>query len=316
MPVTNDNTNLTPRTSFDSAALTFEFPGVKVGVAEYDEGPTGCTVIDFGKRVLCAADIRGGSPGTFMADAGSCHALCFAGGSLLGLEAVAGVAAETFAMNGHKPGWENIPCVQGAIIFDMAGPNSVYPDKDLGRAAVRSAHEGTMPLGPHGAGRGARVGKSLGFEMAESGGQGGAFGQYGETKILVVTVVNALGAIIGRDGNVVRGNLDRKTGQRVRVEDDIARRLVAPAESPSPTNTTLTAVITNQRFGQRDLQQIGRQIHASMARCIQPFHTGSDGDVLFTATTFEVTNDALPAVSFGVLASELAWDAVLTSFEA
>ena len=29
----------TPHVSYDGPALTFDFPGVKVGVAEYEEGP-------------------------------------------------------------------------------------------------------------------------------------------------------------------------------------------------------------------------------------------------------------------------------------
>jgi L-aminopeptidase/D-esterase-like protein len=206
--------------------------------------------------------------------------------------------------------------VQGAIIFDMAGPNSVYPDKELGRAAMRSARSGWFPLGQRGAGRAARCGKGVGFDASEPGGQGAAFGQYGETKVLVVTVVNAIGAIVDRDGRVARGHRDTATGERVRFEADVMRRLDAgdAAAAPPPGNTTLTAVITNQRLGPRDLAQLGRQVHASMARCIQPFHTINDGDVLFTASTWDVTNDALPTASLGALASELAWDAVLTSF--
>jgi L-aminopeptidase/D-esterase-like protein len=79
-------------------------------------------------------------------------------------------------------------------------------------------------------------------------------------------------------------------------------------------NTTLTAVVTNQRVAGRDLTQLARQVHASMARAIQPFHTANDGDTLFAVSTYDVANDALPALNLGVLASELAWDAVLASF--
>jgi L-aminopeptidase/D-esterase-like protein len=49
-----------------------------------------------------------------------------------------------------------------------------------------------------------------------------------------------------------------------------------------------------------------------MARAIQPFHTIHDGDVFFTATTSEVENPDLSEIALGVLASELAWDAVLS----
>jgi L-aminopeptidase/D-esterase-like protein len=47
-----------------------------------------------------------------------------------------------------------------------------------------------------------------------------------------------------------------------------------------------------------------------MARAIQPFHTIYDGDVFFSVTTGEVENPALNEIALGVLAAELAWDAV------
>ena len=74
----------------------------------------------------------------------------------------------------------------------------------------------------------------------------------------------------------------------------------------------MTLVATNQALDRWSLQQLARQVHASMARAIQPFHTLYDGDVLYAVTTGEVENAALDPVALGVLASELAWDAVLS----
>jgi L-aminopeptidase/D-esterase-like protein len=48
-----------------------------------------------------------------------------------------------------------------------------------------------------------------------------------------------------------------------------------------------------------------------MARAIQPFHTLVDGDVLFAVSTNEVDDPAVDSIGLGVVASELAWDAVL-----
>ena len=45
-----------------------------------------------------------------------------------------------------------------------------------------------------------------------SAGQGWAFRQVGPTRVAVVTVVNAVGAIVDRQGRVVRGHLDPETG--------------------------------------------------------------------------------------------------------
>ena len=79
-------------------------------------------------------------------------------------------------------------------------------------------------------------------------------------------------------------------------------------------NTTLSVLVTNQRLDRRVLQQLARQVHASMARAIHPFHALVDGDVLYAVTTGEVENERIDSVTLGVVASELAWDAVLASF--
>src|SRR5207244_11506617 len=135
--------------------------------------------------------------------------------SLYGLEATAGVAAELLAQREYRTGWMDIPIVAGAIVFDWGRrDNAVYPDKELGRAALRSAREGLFPLGPRGAGRSATAGQLLAYDEGEPAGQGGAFRRVGETKIAVFTVVNAIGAIVDRDGTVVRGHYDREAGER------------------------------------------------------------------------------------------------------
>lgn len=313
--LTNDTARLVPRTDFDGPALTFDFPALRVGVAEYAEGPTGCTVLHFPEGAALALDVRGGSPGV-LGDYGFVHAICLAGGSLYGLEAASGVAAALLAAHDYAIGWGRIALVSGAIIYDFRGrDNAIYPDKALGRAAFRAATEGTgrFPLGARGAGRNASVGKGFGSDRLEPGGQGGAFRQVGPTKLAVFTVVNAVGAIVGRDGRVVRGHLDRATGMRGHAIAELERRLAAgEASAAAPGNTTLTVVATNQKLGDDALRQWGRQVHASMARAIQPFHALTDGDVLFATTTNEVENDALDAGALGVLASELAWDAVLS----
>src|SRR5271155_2335031 len=53
----------------EGPSLTFDFPAVQIGVAEYEDGPTGATVVRFTKPVLAAVDVRGGAPGTVNTDA-------------------------------------------------------------------------------------------------------------------------------------------------------------------------------------------------------------------------------------------------------
>jgi hypothetical protein len=76
------------RTYPGSRVLKFDFPSFKVGVAEYEEGPTGCTVFHFPEGAATAIDVRGGNVGK-IGDYEFNHAICLAGGSLPGLEAAA-----------------------------------------------------------------------------------------------------------------------------------------------------------------------------------------------------------------------------------
>jgi 6-aminohexanoate-oligomer endohydrolase len=202
----NDTLVLRPRTDFDGPELSFELAGLEIGCAEYDEGPTGCTVFHFPDGASLQTDVRGGSPGTFGVGYEWVNAICLAGGSLYGLEAVSGVAAELFARREYRTGWLDIPLVAGAIIFDYGSrDNGIYPDKELGRAALRAARPGVFPLGARGAGRSATAGKTFALEEREPAGQGAAVRQLGEARIAVFTVVNSVGAIVDREGNIVRG---------------------------------------------------------------------------------------------------------------
>ncbi len=302
----------TPRTTFEGPFLEYDFPSFEVGVAEYDEGPTGCTVFHFLHGADTSIDARGGWVGT-IGDYQRNLAICLAGGSLPGLEATAGIGAELWDRAGRA--LDRMPLVSGAICFDYGGrENRVYPDYALGRAAVRAARAGLFPLGARGAGRSATCGKVLDYARGEPSGQGGAFRQVGPTKVAAFTVVNALGVVLDREGGVARGNLDRQTGRREHPYAEMLRR----AESGQQTdvafrgNTTLTVVITNQKLSRLELTQFGRQVHSSMTRVIFPFHTVLDGDVLFAVTTDEVANPSFGVATLGALASEAVWDAILS----
>lgn len=293
--------------------LDFDFPGMRIGVAEYPEGPTGCTVFAFDRGVICSADVRGGSSGTVFANEdGFVNAICFAGGSLLGLEAASGVASEIFAKRGHQHvEWLDVPLVAGAIVFDFLRKTGHYPDKALGAAAYRAARANAFPIGRVGAGANVYCGKGVTGLGGERSGQGAAALEFGACRIVVVTVVNAMGAIVDRQGNVVRGHLDAKNGERYHLHE--ALRAGRTTNATPNQNTTLTLLATNLKLPSRELKQVARQVHASMARAIQPFHTVFDGDALFAVTTNAVEEPSIPdGAAFGALASEVAWDAVLS----
>jgi L-aminopeptidase/D-esterase-like protein len=295
---TNDNTRLVPRTDFSGGrVLDFDFRGLEIGIAEYEEGPTGCTVFHLPKVASLSIDVRGGSPGVNGQHLEAINAICFAGGSLYGLEASTGVAAELFKVRGYSTKWIDIALVSGAIIFDYGTrQNAIYPDKDLGRAAVRAMRPGRFPMGARGAGRSATASHGAGAELA---GQGGAYRESGPTKILAFVVVNAYGCIVDRAGKIVRG---KPTGP-------------VPGRVPRSGNTTLSLVVTNQKLDRLQLQSIGRQVHTSMARGIQPFHARWDGDVNYMVSTQEVENADLDEVTLGERASDAMWDAILASYD-
>lgn len=295
--------------------LHYNFPAFKIGTAVTpDDDPTGCTIFIFPERVLATCDLRGGDPGISEYQYSQYDAICFAGGSLRGLEVVGGVRAALMAEYGAER-----DLVSGAVVNDgYKRPNQRYPDKELGLAAFHAAQPNCFPLGAQGAGRNVWVGgrRGRGAGRPEQAGQGGAFAQFGDVKIAVFTVVNALGAIVDREGAVVCGNVDEVTAQRISYLDELARILAGETEA-APTgkgNTTLSLVVTNQTLSGGALRQVARQVHSSMARAIQPFHTIYDGDVLYMVTTNDVVDERLDPVSLGLLAAETAWDAILASF--
>jgi L-aminopeptidase/D-esterase-like protein len=304
---------LVPVTAFGRRHLKFEFPELRVGVAEYDEGPTGCTVLHFPSRARCEVDVRGGSPGLF-GGYGIVDAICFAGGSLYGHESATGVAAEMLH-DRSDASWGNIACVSGAIIYDFGVRDSLcYPDKTLGKAAYRAAVSGRFPLGRRGAGRSATVGKITGSKRfkAEPGGQGAAVGAIGSLNVAVFTVVNSIGAVIDDDGSVLRGFMSLESGRRMHLHEIIELypdEVCAEADQATGGNTTVSAVVVNQRLTAHELRQLARQVHAAMARVIQPFHTIRDGDIMFAVSAGE-DPPSLNPVAIGELASSLAVKAV------
>ena len=136
-------------------------------------------------------------------------------------------------------------------------------------------------------------------------------------------MVNALGVIVNRAGEVVRGGIDPTTGEHpdplANAEAILAGEELRaqPAGSLPPgglsQHTTLSVLVVNVDLPRELLRQLGRQVHSSMARAIHPFHTPDDGDILFTVSTAEVPGEGVDTTALGIVASDLAWDAVLAS---
>lgn len=317
---------------FDAPSrLKFDWPMINIGTGQYEDGPTGLTILKFGRKVHAAVDARGGGPGTInpeFINMGYTHpeldAIVLAGGSWYGLEAATG-AMTALLDDRHSSGhWANVGFATGSIIYDLGGRrlNEIYPDKRLAQLVLRSAKTGIFPRGAYGAGRSAVNGGIFGCN-AKSG-QGAAFRQIGEVKIAVFTVVNALGVVTDREGQVVNcfkgqdwpDNL--QTSDLMRGAPDSLRSnwKNAEAEPFEKKNTTISVVVTNVSLSHAELKRLAAQVHTSMGRGIQPFATEFDGDVLYAVSTSELDESigvSIPSMELGIVASELMWDAILST---
>ena len=316
--------------------LKFNFPGMKIGVAENEDGPTGTTVFYFPDGVMGAADVRGGATGTVNASAVSrgyenkmIDAVVFSGGSWYGLSAATGAANEIKNIKTKEGKPDYIAGVLGGIIYDVGGRrfSRVTPNEELAKEALQNAKINEFPMGARGAGRfamqgsyfsGKRDGSVDGYSYWPHSGQGGAYGEIGETKIAVFTIVNALGTVVDRNGNAVRCRRNFASEDCPTISEMIkytsAMIQMDSTRNTGPTNnTTLTLVVTNQKLPFWAIQRLATQVHTSMGRAIQPFSTQYDGDVLYAVTTNEIENPNLSPMNLAVAASELAWDAVLNS---
>ena len=319
---------LVPVINAGDRVLRFDWPAIRIGTGEYEEGPTGVTVFQFAHRSSAAVDVRGGSPGTVNTDylrqgydAPQVDAVVFAGGSAYGLEATTAVASAMKDDGLRGGGWDNIAFATGAIIYDLGDRrlNEIYPDKPLARAAYRAARPGAFPLGAQGAGRFAMNGRLFGCNVYS--GQGGAFRQIGDLKIAAFVVVNAVGVVTTRDGRVAACYRDPRWPAELKTADLFARypatsRGEWPAVAAEPRgNTTISLIVTNRKLHPAQLQRLAAQVHTSMARAVQPFATEFDGDALFAVSTAELDPPANPleALELNVLAAEVMWDAVLAS---
>src|SRR5689334_4192544 len=133
--------SLAQKTNRDSV-LKFDFPKMKVGVAEYEEGPTGTTVFYFPEGVMGAADVRGGSTGTLNAnvvargyESHMISAVVFSGGSWYGLSAATGVANGIKELKAKEGNVDYVAGVLGGIIYDIGDRrfSRVTPDEQLGK---------------------------------------------------------------------------------------------------------------------------------------------------------------------------------------
>lgn len=303
-------------------------PGLRIGHAGDREARTGCTVLLGPFRG--AVDLRGMATGTREIDALSLlhlvprlDAVLLTGGSAFGLAAAEGVVAWLEERGaGFDAGAARVPIVPAAVIFDLGiGRADRRPDAAMGRAACDAAAPGIPAQGRVGVGTGATVGKLAGREYAMDGGFGCATVRFGGHVVMGVAVVNALGDVIGRDGEIVAGArmadgrfLD---GARLVREDGPSGSV--PTDTPTPgTNTTLAAVATDAPLSREALHAIARMASTALARRISPVNTPFDGDIVFALSTAHDSATLGPRelLGFGVAATHALDEAILGAVSA
>lgn len=309
----------------NSGVLKHNFKSVEVGTAEYKNGPTGVTVLYFPIGAIGAVDIRGGAAAVREASSVSSFntwawvdALVLAGGSTYGLEAADGVTKSLLELRKNSTKFDDIPAVPAAIVYDFTGrDNALYPDKALGAKAFKNRKKGEVPFGRKGAGRFVTIGKYMGRKFAENSGQAVGYIELGDVKILIISVVNALGNIVDENGQIIAGSVDPKSGENLQIADyliDKMKKSQKP-EQKSKGNTTITALVTNVKMSRSDIQRVAMMAHTGMAKTIQPFHTPSDGDSFFAVTTREVEMPkGFDAGDIGTIGSDLINKSIIKMF--
>lgn len=268
--------------------------GIEAGHFTDTRRPTGCTVVMAREGAVGGVDVRGAAPGTRETDllapcnlVEKVHAIMLAGGSAWGLEAATGAVRwlEEHGV-GLDVGVGRLPLVPAAVLFDLqVGDMRIRPDASAGHAACAAASRADPAEGNVGAGAGAAVGKVFGIHRAMKGGVGTASVTVDGITVGALIACNALGDVLDpHTGQLIAG---ARTPDGSRLLD--TRRALLRGEQPQPllagTNTTIGVVATDAAITKTQAQRLAVAAHDGLARCINPVHTMSDGDTLFTLGT-------------------------------
>ena len=271
--------------------------GIEVGHFTDPRRPTGCSVVIAREGAVAGVDVRGAAPGTRETDllapgnlVEQVHAIMLAGGSAWGLEAATGAVRwlEEHGV-GLDVGVGRLPLVPAAVLFDLhVGDMKVRPDAAAGYAACAAATHKPPAEGNVGAGAGAVVGKMFGLQHAMKGGVGTASVTVAGVTVGALIACNAVGDVVDPDtGRPLAG---ARAADGLTLRD--TRHALLRGEPPHPllagSNTTIGVIATDARLTKVQAQRLAVAGHDGLARSINPVHTMSDGDTLFTLSTGHV----------------------------
>ena len=267
--------------------------GIYVGHAQNER--TGVTVILAPDGAVGGVDVRGGAPGTretaLLAPEKTVeriNAVVLTGGSAYGLESCCGVM--NFLREhgkGFPMGDKIVPCVCGAVIYDLSGDGYVYPDMRMGYTACENAMQSSPTWGSVGCGKGATVGKALGPQFADKGGIGAYTVSIGDVFVTAVVAVNACGDVY-KDNEIIAGTHSPAGGYL-----NMRKTLLSGAFPPigSGQNTTIGCILTNAQLTKLQANKLATAAHNGLARVISPVHTDFDGDTLFALSAGTASAD-------------------------
>ncbi len=281
------------RTRLSHSAIT-DVAGIEAGHFTDPRRPTGCSVVIAREGAVGGVDVRGAAPGTRETDllapgnlVDKVHAIVLAGGSAWGLEAATGAVRWLEEQGvGFDVGVGRLPLVPAAVLFDLhVGDMKVRPDAAAGYAACAAASHAAPAEGNVGAGAGAAVGKAFGMQHAMKGGIGTASVTVQDVTVGALIACNALGDVVDPDTGLPLAGARAESDQSLRD----TRRALLRGEPPHPllagTNTTIGVIATDAPLTKVQAQRLAVAGHDGLARSINPVHTMSDGDTLFTLAT-------------------------------
>ena len=277
----------------DAGSIT-RVAGIEVGHFTDTRRPTGCTVVMAREGAVAGVDVRGAAPGTRETDllhpsnlVDKVHAIMLAGGSAWGLEAATGAVRWLEERGvGLDVAVGRLPIVPAAVLFDLlVGDMRIRPDAAAGYAACAAASSADPAEGNVGAGAGAVVGKVFGIQHAMKGGVGTASVTVDGVTMGALIACNALGDVIDPDTAQVMAGARTDDGRALRD----TRRALLRGQPPQPllagTNTTIGVVATDAILTKAQAHRLAIAAHDGLARSINPVHTMSDGDTLFSLGT-------------------------------
>ena len=117
----------------------------------------------------------------------------------------------------------------------------------------------------------------------------------GRHVVAALAVVNAVGSVYDRHGQIIAGPDPVEAVQRTR----------------EPTNTTLGIVATTAALDRAGVTKLAQMAHDGFARAIKPAHTMADGDLVFGLSVPAPDADQADVSALGAMAAEAMQDAII-----